>query len=167
MEKKLRILITGGTFDKKYDPLKGTLSFADTHLPEIMEQVRCTIPYTLEVALLMDSLDMDADDRHAILAACSRAPESALVLTHGTDTMALTAELLGRANLGKTIVLTGAMVPYSVQGSDALFNLGAAVMASTLLPEGVFIAMNGRVHSWDNVRKNKALGVFEALTQEP
>ena len=159
----LRIIITGGTFDKKYDAIKGILSFSDTHLPEIMEQVRCTVPYTIELNQLKDSLDMDDADRKKVLESCARASEESIVLTHGTDTMVQTAEVLGKAQLLKTIVLTGAMVPYSVQGSDALFNLGAAIFASTVLPHGVYIVMNGKYNQWDKVTKNRQRGVFESL----
>ena len=166
---RLRILITGGTFDKRYDPIRGHLTFKDSHLPDIIEQVRCSLPIELELNQLIDSLDMQDDNRRQILAACQAAGEEGIVITHGTDTMAETAAVLGRAREGgdpaladKRIVLTGAMVPYSVQGSDALFNLGAAVMATQLLPAGVYIAMNGRCFAWNAVRKNRELGVFEA-----
>ncbi len=165
---RLRILITGGTFDKRYDPIRGHLTFQDSHLPDIIEQVRCTLPIELELNQLIDSLDMQDENRRHILAACEAASEEAIVITHGTDTMTETAAVLGRAQVegtptlaGKRIVLTGAMVPYSVQGSDALFNLGAAVLATQLLPPGVYIVMNGQSFRWNAVRKNRELGVFE------
>lgn len=159
----LRIIITGGTFDKRYDELKGVLSFKDSHLPDIIKQVRLTEPAELEINQLVDSLEMDEAGRQRILEACRRAAEDRIVITHGTDRMVETAKLLGPADLDKTIVLTGAMVPYSVSGSDALFNLGAAVAASTLLPKGVWVAMNGRVFPWNHVRKNYEKGVFEEI----
>ena len=164
----LRILITGGTFDKRYDAIRGQLTFADTHLPDIVSQVRCSLPIELEINQLVDSLDMQDDNRQRVLEACRRAPEPFIIITHGTDTMAETAAVLGRAMetgdpalKGKRIVLTGAMVPYSVSGSDALFNLGSAVAAVQLIPSGVYVVMNGRCFPWHAVRKNRERGVFE------
>lgn len=159
----IRILITGGTFDKHYDELKGVLTFKNSHLPDIIKQVRITIPVELEINQLVDSLEMGDQDRQNILSACTRAPEDKIIITHGTDRMVDTAKVLGPASLNKTIVLTGAMVPYSVAGSDALFNLGCAFTAVQLLTPGVYITMNGRVFSWNGVRKNYEKGVFEAL----
>lgn len=161
----IRILITGGTFDKRYDELKGQLGFHGTHLPEILEQIRCTIPIVLEINQLIDSLEMREENRQKILVSCQRAREDQILITHGTDTMVETAQLLGQAGLDKTIVLTGAMVPYTVSGSDALFNLGCAICAAQLLRPGVYIAMNGQVFSWDNVQKNRERGVFERAGQ--
>jgi L-asparaginase len=164
----LRIIITGGTFDKQYDAIRGQLTFKETHLPDIIERVRCSLPIALESNQMVDSLDMQDENRQRVLAACRRAGEELIVITHGTDTMAETAAVLGEALssgdaalVGKRIVLTGAMVPYSVSGSDALFNLGCAVMASQLVPSGVYIAMNGRCFPWHQVKKNRTLGVFE------
>ncbi len=160
----IRIIITGGTFDKHYDEIKGNLTFKETHLPEILRFVRCTVPIEVELNQLIDSLDMQSATRLSILDSCRRAPEERIVITHGTDTMVETAAVLGEARLGKTIVLTGAMVPYIFNNSDAVFNLGCAVTAVQLQPPGVYIAMNGRVFAWDNVRKNKELGVFQEKT---
>lgn len=164
----LRIIITGGTFDKRYDAIHGQLNFKDTHLPDIIDQVRCSLPIQLELNQLVDSLDMQDENRQKVLAACLRACEELIVITHGTDTMAETATVLGNAFngrvsalAGKRVVLTGAMVPYSVSGSDALFNLGAAIMAAQLVDPGVYIVMNGRCFPWQEVRKNRSLGVFE------
>ena len=157
----VRILVTGGTFEKHYDPLKGELTFKESHLPGILEQVRCTAPVVVEVNQLIDSLHMGPDDRARVLEACRHAPESRLLVIHGTDTLADTARVLGEADLGKTVVLTGAMVPYSVVNSDALFNLGYALAMAQHLPPGVHVAMNGRTFPWDGVRKNRAQGVFE------
>ena len=159
----IRVIITGGTFDKHYDAIKGVLTFNDTHLPEIIRQARITVPVELELNQLIDSLEMQEENRLKVLASCRKASEEMIVVTHGTDTMAETARVLGEADLGKRIVLTGAMVPYSVSGSDALFNLGTAFMAVQLLPPGVYICMNGRVFPWDKVRKNRAAGEFENL----
>lgn len=159
----LRILATGGTFDKHYDELTGTLGFAESHLPAVLARTRMTIPVALEVLPLLDSLDMQDADRARVLAACQRADEAAIVIVHGTDTMRETAAVLGAAGLAKTVVLTGAMIPYSIANSDALFNLGFATAAAQTLPPGVYVAMNGQVFSWDNVTKNRAAGVFQAL----
>jgi len=159
----LRIIITGGTFDKRYDELKGVLSFKDSHLPDILKQVRITEPVALEINQLVDSLDMGDENRRSILDACRRAAEDRIVITHGTDRMVETARVLGPAALDKTIILTGAMVPFSVSSSDALFNLGAAVAAAGLLPKGVWVVMNGRAFAWDHVRKNYDKGVFEDM----
>ncbi len=157
----IRIIITGGTFDKHYDEIRGSLTFKDSHLPEILKFVRCSVPIELELNQLIDSLDMHTANRLRILESCRRAPEEMIVITHGTDTMVETAAVLGEARLSKTIVLTGAMVPYIFNNSDAVFNLGCAITAVQVLPHGVHVVMNGRVFGWDNVRKNKELGVFE------
>jgi L-asparaginase len=159
----LRIIITGGTFDKHYDELKGVLAFKNSHLPDIVKQVRITEPVELEINQLVDSLEMGDESRKSVLDACRRSPEDRIVITHGTDRMVETAKLLGPATLAKTIVLTGAMVPFSVSGSDALFNLGAAVLASTLLPHGVWVVMNGKAFAWNRVRKNYEKGFFEEI----
>jgi L-asparaginase len=159
----LRLIATGGTFDKHYDPIAGQLGFADTHLHAIVERARVAGDVVVEVAMLVDSLDMTDAHRQAVLEACRAAPETAIVVVHGTDTMVETARVLGAARLPKTIVLTGAMVPCEVEGSDALFNLGFAIACAHTLGEGVWIAMNAAAHRWDAVRKNRALGRFEAL----
>jgi L-asparaginase len=161
----IRLIITGGTFDKKYDPLKGVLTFKETHLPQILEQVRLTVPIEMEINQLKDSLEMGDACRQKILRACRNASESHILITHGTDTMAETAAVLGQGELDKTIVLIGAMVPYSVSGSDALFNLGFGLCAVQQLPVGVYVAMNGKVHTWDNVAKDRARGVFIPLNK--
>lgn len=162
----IRLIITGGTFDKQYDELNGELTFRQTHLPEILKSSRCTIPIEVEVNQLIDSLEMHMEDRMGILESCRRSIEEQIVITHGTDTMTETARLLGEAALEKTIVLTGAMVPYSISGSDAVFNFGFSMAAVQVLPPGVYLAMNGRIFKWDNVQKNKRLGRFEFLNGE-
>ena len=158
----IRVIITGGTFDKQYDAVKGELTFDDTHLPEILETVRCNVPIVLELKGLVDSLYMDDAQRELIVDACRRAKESRIVVTHGTDTMAITAGLLDEAGVGadRTIVLTGAMVPYTITGSDAVFNFGGAVVAVQTLPPGVYIVMHGRVFSASDVYKDRAAGRF-------
>lgn len=158
----LRILVTGGTFDKQYDPIKGTLSFASSHLPKIIARARLTVPLQLEELFLLDSLDMQDADRVQVRTACQRANETNIVIIHGTDTMRETAEVLGHAKLAKTIVITGAMIPYEIINSDALFNFGFACGVAQTLPHGVYIAMNGRVFAWDDVQKNRNAGVFES-----
>lgn len=159
----IRIIITGGTFDKHYDELNGSLTFKNTHLPEIVRQARLTVPVDLEINQLIDSLDMGPANRLAILDSCRKAPEEHIVIIHGTDTMAETARVLGEANLGKRIVLTGAMIPYAVTGSDAIFNLGCGIAAVQLVQPGVYIVMNGRLFPWNRVRKNREKGCFEDL----
>jgi L-asparaginase len=161
--KPIRVIVTGGTFDKAYDEIRGELTFKDSHLPEILKLTRVTVPVSIELNQLIDSLQMQDENRRSVLDACEKAIEERIVITHGTDTMAETARLIGPARLPKTIVLTGAMVPYQVQGSDALFNFGTAFSAVQLLPQGVYIVMNGRVFPWDHVRKDRARGLFEEI----
>ena len=157
----IRLFITGGTFDKSYDEISGRLSFKDTHVPEMLQLGRCRIPVEVRTLMMLDSLEMKDADRELILANCKSAAEERIVITHGTDTMTDTARVLGEAGLAKTIVLTGAMVPYAFGSSDGLFNLGSALSFAQALPAGVYLAMNGRCFAWDDVVKNRALGVFE------
>jgi L-asparaginase len=159
----IRILITGGTFDKEYDEINGRLYFQDTHLHEMLRLGRCRADVVVRTVMMVDSLEMTDADRRIILENCRQSPEERIVVTHGTDTMADTAAVLGEGLEGKTVVLTGAMVPYAFGSSDGLFNLGSAISFAQTLPHGVYIAMNGRCFGWDNVRKNKALGVFEPV----
>ncbi|MHB0896859.1 MAG: asparaginase domain-containing protein [Spirochaetales bacterium] len=161
----IRVIVTGGTFDKHYDEIKGELTFRESHLPEILTRARVKVPVTVEMNQLIDSLQMQDENRMSVLSSCRESAENLIIITHGTDTMTTTASLLGKEGLPKTIVLTGAMVPYKVLDSDALFNFGTAFAAVQLLPPGVYIVMNGRVFAWDNVKKNRALGVFEALEE--
>lgn len=154
------VVVTGGTFDKEYDEIRGTLSFRKTHLPEMLALGRCRLQTRVSVLMMKDSLRMTVADRKRILAACRRAPESRIVITHGTDTMAETAAVLGRGLSGKTVVLTGAMRPYRVGSSDGLFNLGSALSFAQALPPGVYVAMNGLVFTWDDVKKDRRRGVF-------
>ncbi|NUP96573.1 MAG: asparaginase [Planctomycetaceae bacterium] len=160
----LRVLVTGGTFDKNYNELEGRLHFRETHVPEMLELGRARLDVTVETLMLIDSLEMTDEHRAQVLEACRRAPENHIVVTHGTDTMELTARTLGAANLPKTIVITGAMVPYTFGSSDGLFNLGSALAFAQSLPPGTYVAMNGRVLTWEHVRKNRATGVFEETT---
>ena len=157
----IRILVTGGTFDKEYDELTGRLFFKDTHIQEMLRLGRCRVSVTVETVMMIDSLDMTAADRETIARRCREVAEKWIVVTHGTDTMVETAEVLAAAATGKAIVLTGAMVPWAFGSSDGLFNLGSALSFVQLLPAGVYIAMNGRCFDWHDVRKDRAGGVFE------
>jgi L-asparaginase len=159
------ILVTGGTFDKEYDELTGTLAFESSHLPKMLELGRCRLDLQVRTAMLVDSLEMTLEDRDLVLGQCRRAKESQIVVTHGTDTMTETAAVLARGleGSGKTVVMTGAMIPFVFGSSDGLFNLGSALSFVQVLPPGVYVAMNGRYFPWDNCRKNRELGVFESL----
>ena len=161
----IRIVVTGGTFDKQYDELKGALSFTATHLPEMLRLGRSRVDVTVDTLMMIDSLEMTSADRARIVERCREAAEPRIVVTHGTDTMVETASALATATpalANKTIVLTGAMVPYAFGSSDGLFNLGSALSFVQTLPAGVYIAMNGRHFRWDQVQKNRASGAFEA-----
>ena len=160
---KVRLLITGGTIDKVYNQSNGELEFDKTHFPEMVKRSRVEVDLTLEEIMLLDSLDMVDKERDLIVDSCSRCEEDFILITHGTDTMCDTARLIGESDIDKTIVLFGAMVPYAVSNSDALFNFGCALGSLQLLESGVYVAMNGRVLPWDDVEKNRALGVFQSI----
>ena len=157
----IRILVTGGTFDKEYNELNGTLFFKETHVPAMLQRGRCRLDVDIETVSMIDSLEMTDALRATVLARCREAAESRIVVTHGTDTMVTTAGVLAAAALEKTIVLTGAMIPYAFGSSDGLFNLGSALSFVQALPPGVYVAMNGRYFDWDKVRKNRKTGIFE------
>jgi L-asparaginase len=157
----VRIFVTGGTFDKEYDELEGKLYFRDSHLPEMLELGRCKVKVDIRTLMMIDSLEMTEADRKIILDNCRMCREDNVVITHGTDTMEETARVLGGSGMNKTIVLTGAMVPFKFGSSDGLFNLGSALAFAQCLPPGVYVAMNGRYFRWDSVRKNKRTGEFE------
>ena len=159
----IKIFITGGTFDKEYDEINGKLYFNDTHLPEILGLGRCDVDVSIRTLMMIDSLEMTDEDRELIVNACRKCEESSIVITHGTDTMEVTARVLGQSIENKTIVLTGAMIPYKFGSSDGLFNLGTALAFVQSLPSGVYVAMNGKYFTWDNVRKNKSKGTFEEI----
>ena len=160
----IRIFVTGGTFDKTYDEIKGVLTFADTHMSQMLRLGRSRVDVTIRTLMMVDSLEMSDADREVIVRSCEQAPESRIVVTHGTDTMVETAEAIARSGVGttKTVVLTGAMIPYAFGSSDGLFNLGSALSFAQVLPAGVYVAMNGQHFDWDKVRKNRESGVFEA-----
>ena len=160
----IKILITGGTFDKDYDELTGKLFFRDTHVHEMLKLGRCRLDTRVRTVMMTDSLDMTESDREILQEVCRKSEEDQIVITHGTDTMADTAKVLGAASLPKTIVLTGAMIPYAFGSSDGLFNLGSALSFVQVLPHGVYVAMNGMYFPWNDVRKNRGLGVFERLS---
>ena len=158
----IKILITGGTFDKEYNELTGQLFFKETHLSEMLRLGRSSVNVQLVTLMMMDSLEMKEEHRNLILSWCLESKEKRILITHGTDTMAETAEFLSGKIPGKTIVLTGAMVPYKFGSSDGLFNLGSALSFVQLLGEGVYLAMNGRCFKSGEVQKNKLTGVFES-----
>ncbi|MEA3475848.1 MAG: asparaginase domain-containing protein [Candidatus Cloacimonadota bacterium] len=159
----IKIFVTGGTFDKEYNELNGKLFFKDTHLNEILKLGRCKLNLDIQTLMMIDSLKMTNADRNLILQSCKDTEEDKIVITHGTDKMVKTAILLGQNIRHKTIVLTGAMVPYKFGSSDGMFNLGAALAFVQTLPHGVYIAMNGKYFHWNNVRKNNGTGIFEEL----
>lgn len=157
----IRLLVTGGTFDKEYNELTGLLFFKDTHVLEMLKLGRSRVEVETRTLMMVDSAQMSDADRQLILANCQACDCERIVITHGTDTMEVTAKLLGQSIHDKTIVLTGAMVPYKFGSSDGLFNLGSALALVQTLPTGVYVAMNGKYFSWDNVRKNRHTGEFE------
>jgi L-asparaginase len=160
----IRIFVTGGTFDKTYDEIKGRLSFAETHLAEMLRLGRSRVDVAVRTLMMIDSLEMTDADRELIVRTCQQCDESCIVITHGTDTMVETAAALARGVPGKTVVLTGAMIPYAFGSSDGLFNLGSALSLVQVLQPGIYIAMNGRHFQWNEVRKNRETGVFEAVS---
>lgn len=159
----IRIFITGGTFDKEYNEITGQLYFKDTHMHDLLELGRNKVPVEIRTLMMVDSLEMTDEDRELIAHQCNHSEENRIIITHGTDTMSETAKYLAQKVKNKTIVLTGAMIPIKFGSSDGLFNLGSALAFAQTLPEGVYVAMNGRYFNWDNVRKNKQTGMFEEV----
>jgi L-asparaginase len=162
----IRVFVTGGTFDKEYNELTGSLAFKDTHLPEMLRLGRSRVEVSVRTLMMIDSLDMSDADRALIVEHCRQADQSRIVITHGTDTMIETARAIATAQPAvgaKTVVLTGAMIPYAFGSSDGLFNLGSALSFVQVLPPGVYVAMNGRCFDWGHVKKNRETGVFEAI----
>lgn len=156
-------MVCGGTFDKQYDEITGRLFFKDTHVPEMLRLGRSRVDVVVETLMMIDSLEMSAEQRRQIAARCRACDESRILITHGTDTMVESAATLADLIHDKTIVLTGAMIPYAFGSSDGLFNLGSALSFAQVLPAGVYVAMNGTAFAWDRVRKNRQTGVFEAV----
>jgi L-asparaginase len=162
----LAIFVTGGTFDKQYDEISGKLFFKDTHVGEMLRLGRCRLDVSIRTLMMVDSLEMTDADRAIIVSNCEASDADRIVVTHGTDSMVETARAVAEAAIArKTIVLTGAMIPYAFGSSDGLFNLGSAVSFAQALPPGVFIAMNGQCFAWDRVRKNRETGFFEDVPQ--
>ncbi|MCS7037640.1 MAG: asparaginase domain-containing protein [Saprospiraceae bacterium] len=163
---KIQIFVTGGTFDKEYNYITGELYFKDTHVKEMLERGRCEAPVDIKTLMMVDSLEIGEDELYIIKFNCRKTEATRILITHGTDRMVETARALAEANIeGKTIVLTGAMIPYAFgTSSDGFFNLGSALAFVQVLPPGVYIAMNGRYFHWNNVRKNRQTGSFEELT---
>ena len=158
---QIRLLVTGGTFDKEYDEITGRLYFKDTHVREMLRLGRAELDLEIRTLMMIDSLEMRDLDRELILKCCLEPGRDRVVVTHGTDTMADTARYLGERVTERTIVLTGAMIPYTFGSSDGLFNLGGALAFAQVLPRGVYVAMNGRCFDWRSVRKDRATGRFE------
>lgn len=158
---EIKLFVTGGTFDKEYDELEGQLFFKQTHVAEMLNEGRCKLDIEIETLMMIDSLDMTDQDRQKILLACQNTKQDKILITHGTDTMVESSELLAAHIKDKTIVLTGAMIPYKFGSSDGMFNLGSALAFVQVLSHGVYIAMNGRHFPSEYVRKNKSLGIFE------
>ena len=157
----IKIFVTGGTFDKKHDPITEGFVFDETHIPELLKRSRSLLDAKVRTIMLIDSLEITKSDQEIMLKACEDTEEDKIVITHGTSNMEKTAQFLGEKIKNKTIVLTGAMVPYTLRNSDALFNMGTALAFVQTLPNGVYIAMNGKYYNWDNVTKNTKLGLFE------
>ena len=158
---RIPVFVTGGTFDKEYNEITGELYFKDTHIREILDLGRAQLNVNIKKLMLIDSLNMVDKDRYLILENCIQSKENRIVITHGTDTMTETAKVLAEKKLNKTIVMTGAMIPYKFGSSDGLFNLGCALAFVQSLPYGVYIAMNGKYFKWNEVRKNKNTGKFD------
>jgi len=163
MNKKIRIIVTGGTFDKEYNEINGELFFKDSHVKNMLALGRSRLDLNIRTLMMIDSCDMDEEDRYIIVKNCEKSSEKKIIITHGTDTMVETAKVLANSINDKTIILTGAMIPYTFGSSDGLFNMGSAIAFVQTLPVGVYIAMNGKYFSWDNVRKNKKIGEFEKI----
>ena len=159
----IRILVTGGTFDKEYNERTGQLFFRDTNVAEMLNLGRSRLDVSIRTIMMVDSLEMTDADRDLIVQNCLQSEEARIIITHGTDTMTDTAAAVARGVTGKTVVLTGAMIPYAFGSSDGLFNLGSALSFVQVLPPGVYIAMNGKCFPWDRVRKNRERGEFEDL----
>lgn len=156
----IKLIITGGTLDKCYNELNGELSFVESQLPEMLKQARCNAELDMQQFMLKDSLEISSQDREKLRQCCLASNAQQIIITHGTDTMVVTAKYLAAGINDQTIVLVGAMIPYSIKHSDALFNLGCAITAVQLLSAGVYITMNGRVFPWDKVIKDKRAGEF-------
>lgn len=161
----IRIFVTGGTFDKEYDEIKEILLFRETHLPHMLSLGRCKVKVDIRTLMMIDSLQMTEEERKIVIENCKKAQEEQIIITHGTGTMEVTAQALGEVIKDKTIVLTGAMVPYAYGSSDGMFNIGCAIAFVQSLPPGVYVAMNGHYFHYNNVHKNTQTGEFEELVK--
>ncbi|MCK6391227.1 MAG: asparaginase [Azonexus sp.] len=160
---RIHLITTGGTLDKRYHPLTGVLEVGAPVITEILAQAGIgPETYALTQCLRKDSLEINDDERAQLAAAVAASSATCIVITHGTDTMGLSAACIDARCTGKTVVLTGAMVPWQIAGSDAAFNIGAAFAAARLLPPGVYIAMHGRVLPYRNYVKDRSKGWFVA-----
>ena len=158
----IQILITGGTFDKSYNHISGDLFFKKTHIPEMLERSKCRLNVNVKTLMMIDSLEMTKKDIEKIIDECKKTKSSRIVITHGTDTMVKTAKKIAEKIKNKTIVLTGAMIPYAFgSSSDGFFNLGSALSFVQTLKNGIYIAINGQYFDYDKVEKNKLKGYFE------
>jgi len=162
-KKYIKIFATGGTFDKEYDEINGKLFFKKTHLHELLNLGRSQLNVKIETLMMVDSLKMSRSEKNYIVEKCKEEKTDRIIITHGTDTMVDTAELIAKNIYNKTIILTGAMIPIKFGSSDGLFNLGSALSFIQVIDPGVYITMNGRYFKWDNVRKNNQLGIFERI----
>jgi L-asparaginase len=162
---QIQVFVTGGTFDKEYNFITGELFFKDTHLSSMFERGRCMLDIDVKTLMMVDSLEMTDADREIINYNCKQTKTNKIIITHGTDTMVQTASFIARSELDKVIVLTGAMIPYAFgTSSDGFFNLGAALAFVQVLPNGVYVAMNGKCFPWNRVKKNRQTGYFESLS---
>ena len=161
----IKIFITGGTFDKSYDHINGKLFFEKTHLPEMIKRSKCNLEIQVKTILMKDSLDLSNEDVSKIVNTCKKEKSNNIIITHGTDTMTNTARLIAEQKLSnKTIILTGAMIPYAFgSSSDGFFNLGCALSFVQTLKPGVYITMQGEYFEWNKVKKNSKKGVFERI----
>ena len=161
-ESRIQIFVTGGTFDKDYNYITGQLYFKDTHLHEMFKRGRCTLDIDIKTLMMVDSLEMNEADRDIIIHNCKKSDYDKIIITHGTDTIVKTATAIAAHSIEKTIILTGAMIPYAFgTSSDGFFNLGSALAFVQTLPHGVYVSMNGKYFPWDKVVKNKKTGYFE------
>tara|TARA_B100001750_G_C15287080_1_gene485403 strand:- start:66 stop:557 length:492 start_codon:yes stop_codon:yes gene_type:complete len=159
----IQIFATGGTFDKEYNEIDGKFYFKTSNLAELLKLGRSKLNVKVKTLMMIDSLDMQHKDRQTIINECTKVKTNRIIITHGTDTMVQTAKALAERINNKTIILTGAMIPIKFGSSDGLFNLGSALSFIQILQPGVYITMNGRYFTYNNVRKNKKLGVFEQI----
>ena len=158
----IQILITGGTFDKSYNHISGDLFFEKTHIPEMLERSKCRLNVDVKTLMMIDSLEMTQKDIEKIIDECKKTKSSRIVITHGTDTMVQTAQTIKEhTSRDKVVVITGAMLPFSIKESDAMFNLGGAFIAAQTSEPGIWISMNGHIFKSDDVAKNKKKGIFE------